>query len=82
AIFSTHDLPRIRYNASDDVLWRNTSWTKYWEKSIWILPIHRPSPCGHWVLCTIDLTSQRLFLFDSLAEQRPWKNDVQVRYPV
>ncbi|KIJ58586.1 hypothetical protein HYDPIDRAFT_34030 [Hydnomerulius pinastri MD-312] len=77
AIFSTHDLPRIRYNASDDVLWCNTSWTKYWEKSIWILPIHQPSLCGHWVLCTIDLTSQRLFLFDSLAEQRPWKNDVQ-----
>ncbi|KIJ58397.1 hypothetical protein HYDPIDRAFT_34233 [Hydnomerulius pinastri MD-312] len=77
AIFSTHDLPRIRYNASDEVIWRNMSWTRYWEKSIWILPIHRPSPCGHWVLCTIDLTSQRLVLFDSLAEQRPWKNDTQ-----
>ncbi|KAI6158808.1 hypothetical protein EDD17DRAFT_1487803 [Pisolithus thermaeus] len=77
AIFSTHDLPRIRFNAEDDTLWRNLSWTRFWEKSIWILPIHRSSPVGHWVLCTIDFRSRQLFLFDSLAEQKPWKNDIK-----
>lgn len=78
AIFSTHDLPCIRYNADDNTIWWNMSWTKYWEKIVWILPIHRPSSSGHWVLCTIYPTSRRLLLFDSLAEQRPWKNDLQV----
>ncbi|KIK11678.1 hypothetical protein PISMIDRAFT_19325 [Pisolithus microcarpus 441] len=77
ALFSTHDLPRIRYNASDDILWWTMSWTKYWEKTTWIIPIHRPSPGSHWVMCTIDLASQRLFLFDSLAEERPWKQEIQ-----
>jgi len=27
AILSTHDLPHVCYNATDDVLWQNTSWT-------------------------------------------------------
>ena len=78
AILSTHDLPRIRFHADDDLLWRNISWTRFWEKPIWILPIHRPLPVGHWVLCTINLRSRQLFLFDSLAEQKPWKKDIKV----
>jgi hypothetical protein len=79
AILSTHDLPRIRYNAPDDVLWRNMSWTSYWTKEVWILPIHRPSDVGHWVLCIIHLRSKELHLFDSFAERKPWKSDTKVR---
>lgn len=78
AILSTHDLPRIRYNASDDILWRNTSWTLFWERDLWLLPIHRPSPVGHWVFCAIYIPSKELHLFDSLAERHPWKTDVKV----
>lgn len=78
AILSTHDLPRIRYNAADDVLWRNTSWTSFWEKDTWILPIHRPSPVGHWVFCAIYFSTKELYLFDSLAERQAWKSDVKV----
>ena len=74
-IFSTHDLPRVRYNTTDDVIWRNVKWSRYWEKSIWILPIHRP---GHWVVCIIDVAARRLLLSDSFAEKRPWKKDVPV----
>ncbi|KIM54794.1 hypothetical protein SCLCIDRAFT_136017, partial [Scleroderma citrinum Foug A] len=76
AVLSTHDLPRVRHNAMDDAMWRNTSWTHYWEKDIWILPIHQP---GHWVVCTIDFTFKRLFLFDSFAEWKPWKKDIWVQ---
>jgi hypothetical protein len=78
ALLSSHDLPRIRYNASDDILWRNVSWTFYWEKDVWILPIHRPSSIGHWVLCVIRFSSKELHLFDSFAEMKPWKRDVKV----
>ena len=78
AILSTHDLPRIRHNADDDTVWRNVSWTWFWEKPIWVLPVHRPSPVGHWVLCTIDFPSRQLLLFDSLAEHQPWRKDIKV----
>lgn len=78
AILSTHDLPCIRYNVSDDRLWRNISWTGYWAKDVWIIPIHRPSIVGHWVLCIVHLQSKEIHLFDSFAEQRPWKSDVKV----
>lgn len=78
AMLSTHDLPRIRYNALDDVIWRNTSWIHYWEKDIWVLPIHRPLGIRHWVLCIIRLSDKNLFLFDSLGDRQPWENDVKV----
>ncbi|KAG1857649.1 hypothetical protein C8R48DRAFT_775569 [Suillus tomentosus] len=76
-ILSTHDLPCIRYNAPDEVIWRQCSWTHYWEKNIWVLPIHRPSRVGHWVFCAIYLPSKELHLFDSLGDQKPWKHDIK-----
>jgi Ulp1 family protease len=78
AVLSTHDLPRIQSHVSDDALWRNMSWTRYWAKDVWVLPIHRPSGVGHWVLCVVHLRSKALHLFDSFAEQQPWNNDVKV----
>ncbi|KAG2737948.1 hypothetical protein P692DRAFT_201732194, partial [Suillus brevipes Sb2] len=78
AILSTHDLPRIRYNAPDEVIWRQCSWTQYWERDIWVLPIHRPSHIGHWVFCAIYLPSKEFHLFDSLGDQKHWKHDVKV----
>ncbi|KAG9316921.1 hypothetical protein JVU11DRAFT_3001 [Chiua virens] len=78
ALFSTHDLPHVRYHADDDELWRHMSRTRYWEKRVWILPIHRPSSWGHWVLCSIHLDEQHIVLFDSLAEPSPWKRDLPV----
>jgi hypothetical protein len=80
ALLSSHDLPRVRYNASDDILWRNASWTSYWTKDVWILPIHRPSNIGHWVLCVIRFSSKELHLFDSFADRKPWKRDVKVSF--
>ncbi|KAG2737098.1 hypothetical protein P692DRAFT_201687269, partial [Suillus brevipes Sb2] len=78
AILSTHDLPRIRYNVSDDILWWNMSWMSYWEKDLWLLPIHQPSPVGHWVFCAVYTLTKELHLFDSLTDRQPWKNEVKV----
>ena len=80
AILSTHDLPRVCFHADDDSLWWNVSWTHFWEKPVWIIPIHRSSPVGHWVLCAVDFPSRKLLLFDSLAEQKPWKNEIKVSH--
>lgn len=81
AIFSTFDLHRIRYNASDHVLWQTMKHTSFWTKSVWIIPIHRSSGGGHWVLCVAQIEQSKLMLFDSLGEQRPWRTNVQVSPP-
>jgi hypothetical protein len=73
ALLSTFDLVRIRYNASDDDLWRNIRRSSYWLKNVWILPIHRPE---HWVLCIIFIDSGELLCFDSFAAQHPWRREV------
>ena len=78
AVFSTYDLPHICYDVSDDSLWKGTWHTIFWTKDIWIIPIHRPSLVGHWVLCTALLSHCELCLFDSMAEEKPWRADVQV----
>ena len=80
AVLLTHDLPHIQYNVDDETLWCNLSWTRFWEKPIWNFPVHCLSPMGHWVLCTIYFPCKQLLLFDSLAEQQPWKKDVKVSY--
>ncbi|KIJ59525.1 hypothetical protein HYDPIDRAFT_49728, partial [Hydnomerulius pinastri MD-312] len=78
AVFSTHNLTHICYNAPDHVLWKATAWTMFWSKNIWIIPIHRPSPVGHWVLCIANFSRKQLLLFDSLGKQKPWWADVHV----
>ncbi|KAF9457042.1 hypothetical protein BDZ94DRAFT_1176434 [Collybia nuda] len=79
ALFSTFDLLMIRYNASDEEIWRRTRKLEYWSKDVWILPIHRRTP-KHWVVCTIHLSSRKLYLFDSFAARAPWKHEIQVSH--
>lgn len=79
AILSTHELPRIQHDATDQDLWRVTSRTGYWTKKCWIIPIHRPAPENHWVLCIADFSCRELRLFDSVAQQKPWEANVPVR---
>ncbi|KAJ7482778.1 hypothetical protein FB451DRAFT_1129761 [Mycena latifolia] len=77
AIFSTYDLPRIRYKASDDALWGFVNHTKYWEKALWLIPIHRVDE-EHWVLAVVDVGHQQIFFFDSLAVRaRGWRQDIR-----
>ena len=77
AIFSTYDLYRIRYRASDAELWRSTNCHKFWEKNVWIIPIHREAEC-HWVLAVLYLQDKEIHLFDSLAGKVSWNHDIQV----
>ncbi|KAJ7490764.1 hypothetical protein FB451DRAFT_1124335 [Mycena latifolia] len=77
AIFSTYDLPRIRYKASDSVLWRHVEHTKYWEKPLWLIPIHRVDE-EHWVLAVVDVGTQQILFFDSLALRgHGWRQDIR-----
>ncbi|KAJ7878778.1 hypothetical protein B0H14DRAFT_2341821 [Mycena olivaceomarginata] len=76
-LLSTFDLHRIHYKASDAVLWRNLSHTMYWEKRLWLIPIHHPKD-QHWVIVVAAVHKEHLFfLLDSLGEQRGWRQDIQ-----
>ncbi|KAF8430674.1 hypothetical protein L210DRAFT_3417312 [Boletus edulis BED1] len=72
AVFSTFDLP-LALHKTDQELFQATKHTNFWTKDTWIFPIYRP---GHWVLCVADFTRCELRLFDSLAEEQPWRSDV------
>ncbi|KAJ7841963.1 hypothetical protein B0H13DRAFT_2205233 [Mycena leptocephala] len=75
AVMSTLDLHRIRYNASDAEVWRFVSPTMFWNKSTWLLPIHRRAE-EHWVLAVIPVYQRRVFIFDSLASKGGWRRDL------
>ncbi|CAK5284324.1 unnamed protein product [Mycena citricolor] len=66
ALLSTYDLHRVRFNAPDKVIWKNLAPTEYWNKSIWIIPVHRQAQ-EHWALVIVLVHEQKLLLFDSLA---------------
>jgi Ulp1 family protease len=78
-IFSTFDLPMVRDGSLSDAMWRRTRALEYWTKAIWIIPVHRILPYEHWVLSVVQLTTGRIFLFDSLAESQHWLDDIEVR---
>ncbi|KAJ6533961.1 hypothetical protein DFH09DRAFT_1405699 [Mycena vulgaris] len=79
AIISTYDLVRVRYKASDNDLWRNIHHSRYWEKSLWLIPIHRVEE-EHWVLTVVDVSRQQILFFDSLGVRGGgWRRDIRVR---
>ena len=80
AIFSTFDLYAIQYNLSHSEIWRRVRDLLYWQKDIWIIPIHRKHPAEHWVLCVVLVNSYELFLFDSFASVSGWKQDINVSH--
>ncbi|KAG6849090.1 hypothetical protein H0H93_011358, partial [Arthromyces matolae] len=76
AIFNTFDLPLLQTPITDVDLWRRVHKTEYWAKQFWILPIHRPAPALHWVVCCIVPGSRRILLFDSLAGKEAWVSEL------
>jgi hypothetical protein len=77
ALLNTYDLHRTRFNAPDTVLWEHLSHTRYWEKPVWVIPVHRPKE-EHWVLVIAAVQENRLFFFDSLGHRTGWRQDIQV----
>ncbi|KAJ7218245.1 hypothetical protein B0H12DRAFT_958748, partial [Mycena haematopus] len=76
AVLSTYDLPCVRYKGSDPDLWRHVSPTEYWEKPLWLIPIHRPRE-EHWVLVVVVVPTQELYFFDSMASRGGWRQDLR-----
>ncbi|KAF7331212.1 hypothetical protein MSAN_02440000 [Mycena sanguinolenta] len=76
AVLSTFELVRTRYNCSDAQLWRGVYRTQYWNKSTWLVPIHRPTQ-EHWVLAVVAVPQQQIFFFDSFASKSGWRGDLK-----
>ncbi|KAJ7627703.1 hypothetical protein DFH06DRAFT_1443350 [Mycena polygramma] len=76
ALFNTFDLNRVRYKASDDELWKNVHHTAFWNKQIWLVPIHRRAE-EHWVLVAVAVHAQKLFFFDSFSQKSGWRRDLR-----
>jgi len=74
AIISTLALPTLE----DSALWRIARHSTYWERNLWIVPIHRYTPYEHWVLGVVNFVRGEIAVFDSLADQSLWERDVEV----
>ncbi|KAJ7745942.1 hypothetical protein DFH07DRAFT_748628, partial [Mycena maculata] len=76
AVLSTYDLPRVRYNCCDAELWRALAPTKYWERTVWIVPVHRLLE-KHWVLMIVIPHEEAIYFFDSM-NGRNWRPDLRL----
>jgi hypothetical protein len=65
-MLTSYDFPHIKHGASDDEIWRVANRSEYWDKGIWILPIHRAEQ-HHWILCAINVCNNEILTYDSLA---------------
>jgi Ulp1 family protease len=83
AIFSSYDLVTIqdrgsKHTQASERLWARAAPLTYWAKVVWIIPINRKDPCGHWVLAVVLHRSSRLLLFDSLNDSSSWQDEIPV----
>ncbi|TEB24645.1 hypothetical protein FA13DRAFT_1638343 [Coprinellus micaceus] len=76
-IFSTYDILMARYNTPLNRLWPRTERLTYWNKSVWIFPIHRVYPSEHWVCIAVVPSSRDIFVFDSLNDHSGWSQELQ-----
>ncbi|KAJ7583948.1 hypothetical protein C8J56DRAFT_789979 [Mycena floridula] len=75
AIFPSWFLPYAN-SQKTDTMWRLTQDTEFWNKDIWVFPIHRPAQ-EHWVLVIAIRSISCFYVFDSFAgNQQSWTADL------
>ncbi|KAK1233976.1 hypothetical protein PQX77_002834 [Marasmius sp. AFHP31] len=66
-MFSTYVIQEVLKNsACTETAWRIASPTKYWAKSVWILPIHNHDE-QHWALAIVRVEEEQIQLFNSFG---------------
>lgn len=78
AIFSTYTMTYVKQEADDRSLWRDVRHSIYWEKAVWIIPVHLQHPYLHWTLCIINANTATIHLFDSIADKSLWMDSIKV----
>lgn len=78
AIFTTYTMAYVQEEADDATLWRDVRYRAYWEKPIWVIPVHLQHPYLHWTLCIVNTDTTTIRLFDSVADESLWMDNVKV----
>ncbi|KAJ8469462.1 hypothetical protein ONZ45_g16881 [Pleurotus djamor] len=77
AIFDTYALVHVANKINDEAMWESISNTRFWEKTVFIIPIHRPTQ-SHWVLSVVRLQTRTYDVFDSFGEPTHWQSDLEL----
>ncbi|KAI0676695.1 hypothetical protein C8Q78DRAFT_960079 [Trametes maxima] len=79
-LLSTRIMTLHRARADDERMWRDCARTEFWDRDVWIIPIHRPAPTLHWTLAMVYIKTKRIAYFDSFATTAVWEEDAKVLY--
>ena len=63
--------------ATDESYWRNYHTSRFWEKDVWIIPVHRPAE-KHWEVAVVYFQKRRIAYFDSFGDRDSWKDEIKV----
>ena len=78
AILSSFAMAQHQDGTSLDAgMWRVSHRTCYWEKDVWIIPVHKPAD-HHWELAIVYFKERRIAYFDSFAHADAWEDDAKV----
>ncbi|KAI0669310.1 hypothetical protein C8Q78DRAFT_1095812 [Trametes maxima] len=80
ALLSTRLVALHRVRTDDEGMWRDCARSAFWERDVWIIPIHRAIPDLHWTLAVVYIKKKRIAYFDSFAEKAAWEEDAKVLY--
>ncbi|KAL0573317.1 hypothetical protein V5O48_008639 [Marasmius crinis-equi] len=70
AYISTYAIPTLaKENGNYLGLWKTIRGSRYWERDVWLIPIHSRSR-RHWALAVVKAKEQQIVLFDSFADRQ------------
>jgi hypothetical protein len=66
---------------SDHALYHWCKGGAFWDKQVWIIPIHRPQQ-KHWTLAVVSHFDQRILFYDSFGtyRQQDMRRESDVRF--
>ncbi|KAI0710611.1 hypothetical protein C8Q76DRAFT_624385 [Earliella scabrosa] len=78
AFISSFAMSQQRSNkATDESYWRNYHTSRFWEKDMWVFPIHQPAK-QHWEVAVVYFQTRRIAYFDSFGDKNSWKNEIKL----
>ncbi|KAI0703077.1 hypothetical protein C8Q76DRAFT_801927 [Earliella scabrosa] len=63
--------------STDQSLWNTSRLSSYWEKDVWVIPVHKID-AHHWELAIVYLADSRIAYFDSFGHKTSWEDDAKV----
>jgi Ulp1 family protease len=79
SVFNSYAFTLVSHNVDDYNLFRNCRDTVYWNRPIWLIPIHREAAL-HWVLAVVQHKRKTIFFYDpqGIVEASSWADELRV----